>query len=46
MTKAPYSVPVLRAHGKVETLTQGGGVGPSTDAAFPVGTPFALVTFS
>ncbi|MFK7878964.1 hypothetical protein [Roseobacter sp.] len=46
MTKAPYTAPVLRAHGKVEALTKGGTDGGSTDAMFPQGTPFSSLTFS
>ena len=44
--KAKYEAPVLRAHGTVEALTQGGASGANSDAVFPVGTPATDVTFS
>ena len=46
MAKAAYEAPVLRVHGKVETLTRGGATGATSDAVFPVGTPATDVTFS
>lgn len=41
-----YVSPALRAHGKVEALTQGTSTGESLDRAFPVGTPKGQLTFS
>jgi hypothetical protein len=46
MTKAVYEAPVLRAHGKVESLTKGGSTGSKLDASFPTGTPFSDITLS
>ncbi|MEO9652448.1 MAG: lasso RiPP family leader peptide-containing protein [Roseobacter sp.] len=46
MTKATYEAPVLRSHGTVEAVTKGGSTGASTDASFPVSTPFADITLS
>ena len=45
MTKT-YARPTLRAHGKLETLTQGQSTGSSLDADFPRGTPKGDLTFS
>lgn len=46
MTKAVYEAPVMRAHGKVESVTKGGTNGTKLDASFPSGTPFADLTLS
>lgn len=44
--KAIYQAPVLRAHGKVETLTQQTRVGNRLDAGFTAGTLISDITVS
>ena len=41
-----YTKPAVTRHGSIEEMTKGGSLGSSLDAAFPVGTPFADLTFS
>jgi hypothetical protein len=44
--KEEYESPSLKAHGSIEAITQGGSAPGVLDANFPVGTPFADLTFS
>jgi hypothetical protein len=44
--RAVYSAPRLTAHGSVEKITKGLGVGLAIDAAFPRNTPLTSLTFT
>jgi hypothetical protein len=44
--KAVYEAPTVAKVGDFETTTQNTGTGGTLDASFPVGTPFADLTFS
>ncbi|MDC7676454.1 lasso RiPP family leader peptide-containing protein [Asticcacaulis machinosus] len=44
--KAAYEAPTVAKVGDFETTTQNTGTGGTLDATFPIGTPFADLTFS
>ncbi|MEM9199395.1 MAG: lasso RiPP family leader peptide-containing protein [Pseudomonadota bacterium] len=46
MTREKYVAPTMRAHGTVETITQGGSGGVRLDQSFDIGTPVTDLTAS